>query len=40
MMNGFFKILVTKIREYEGPIDKFTDDRLSYFDDLTYKLDV
>ena len=30
MMDGCFKNLMTKIREYEGPIDKSTSDRLSY----------
>ena len=30
MMDGYFKILMTKIREYESPVDKSTGDRLGY----------
>ena len=29
-MDGCFKIKMAKIREYQGPIDKFTGDELGY----------
>jgi len=39
--DGCLKILMAEICEYEGPIDKFTGDRLGYLlMDLTHKLDM
>jgi len=40
MMDGYFKILIAEIHEYEGSIDAFTGERLGYLNDLTQKLDV